>query len=419
MFEFSNVYISAKLQRSQVNSLALTQAKQQTSAKLFQQWSPQQDAALVAVNKWLCDGTRDKKVFRLFGYAGTGKTTLANHLASGIDGKVLFAAFTGKAALVMKQNGCPDATTIHSLIYKLDGSEPQSGNRRWEPKFKLNEDSVVRDAALVVIDECSMVDAVMGRDLLSFGKPILVLGDPVQLPSVKGGGYLTNCEPDIMLTEVHRQAAESPIIRMSMKIREGGYLAEGDYGDKCQIISRRKFEIGPGCVAADQILCGRKATRHRFNAQARERLGFKPDLPELNDKLVCLRNDRGKGLLNGSLWRVKIAHEVICEAGMRPQQMLSIIPDEDPNCEIFTEVIVNPNAFGTDDIAGDPSFDAFDYGYALTVHKAQGSQWRNVVLFDESRAFREHWRRWLYTGITRAMERITIIMGGHWYGTPA
>ena len=69
-----------------------------------------------------------------------------------------------------------------------------------------------------------MVDEELGRDLLSFGKPVLVLGDPAQLPPVKGGGFFTEAEPDIMLTEVHRQAADNPIIRMSMVVREGGRL---------------------------------------------------------------------------------------------------------------------------------------------------------------------------------------------------
>ena len=53
--------------------------------------------------------------------------------------------------------------------------------------------------------------------------------------------------------------------------------------------------------------------------------------------------------------------------------------------------------------------DEFDYGYALTVHKAQGSQWDDVLLFDESYAFREHRARWLYTGLTRAAKRLTIV----------
>src|SRR3990172_9520099 len=122
------------------------------------QWSPQQDAALAAVARWLKAG--DQQVFRLFGYAGTGKTTLARHIAEDANGDVAFAAFTGKAAHVMRAKGCADAGTIHSLIYRARG-EDENG-----PTFVLNEDSSAGKSALVIIDECSMVDEEIGRDLL-------------------------------------------------------------------------------------------------------------------------------------------------------------------------------------------------------------------------------------------------------------
>src|SRR4051794_16501624 len=141
-------------------------------------WSPQQDKALQDVSAWLKRGK--PQVFRLFGYAGTGKTTLARHLAEHIDGDVVFAAYTGKAALVMRSRGCTDARTIHSLIYRPKDIETE------EPTFVINDESDAMGAALIVIDECSMVDEELGRDLLSFGKQVLVLGDPAQLPPVKG-----------------------------------------------------------------------------------------------------------------------------------------------------------------------------------------------------------------------------------------
>ncbi len=182
-------------------------------------WSPEQAAALDKVGLWLKRG--DQPVFRLFGYAGVGKTTLARHVAEHASGKALFAAFTGKAALVLRSKGCYGASTIHSLIYNAD--EDKNG----APRFTLNKDGMASRASLIVIDECSMVDEELGRDLLSFGKPILVLGDPAQLPPVKGGGFFTEAEPDVMLTEIHRQAADNPIIRLSQIIRTGG---EVDYG---------------------------------------------------------------------------------------------------------------------------------------------------------------------------------------------
>ncbi len=147
------------------------------------EFSPQQDAALGAVSAWLKakPGTRfTPQIFRLFGYAGTGKTTLARHLAEHVDGKVSFAAFTGKAALVMRAKGCDGASTIHSLIYKARESGEET------PSFELWDEAPASKAALIVIDECSMVDAELGRDLLSFGVPVLVLGDPAQLPPIQG-----------------------------------------------------------------------------------------------------------------------------------------------------------------------------------------------------------------------------------------
>src|SRR6201995_3470482 len=189
-------------------------------------FSPQQDAALKAVAEWLKAKPgrgQTPLVFRLFGYAGTGKTTLARHIAENVDGKVLFAAFTGKAALVMRSKGCERASTIHSLIYKTRESGEEV------PSFDLWDEAPASKAALIVIDECSMVDAELGRDLMSFGVPVLVLGDPAQLPPVQGGGFFTEVEPDVMLTEVHRQAEDNPIIRLSMDIRDGRELDMGRY----------------------------------------------------------------------------------------------------------------------------------------------------------------------------------------------
>src|SRR5215468_493146 len=259
------------------------------------QWSPEQERALTAVADWL--KARDRPVFRLFGYAGTGKTTLARHVADGVKGDAVFAAFTGKAAHVMRNKGCRGAGTIHSLIYRPEGEEDEV------PTFVLNQDSAAGKASLIVIDECSMVDEEVGRDLLSFGVPVLVLGDPAQLPPVAGGGFFTDAEPDVMLTEVHRQAADDPIIRLSMVVREGERLEPGRYGES-EVV--RKAALDPARVlAADQALVGRNATRRAYNARLRERRGFTDPLPQADDKLVCLRNNRRKGLFNGGLWVVK------------------------------------------------------------------------------------------------------------------
>jgi exodeoxyribonuclease-5 len=361
-------------------------------------WSPQQEGALKAVAAWLKRG--EPQVFRLFGYAGTGKTTLAKQFAEDTEGEVAFAAFTGKAALVLRSKGCKDARTIHSLIYRPRETETD------EPSFVLNDESSVAKASLVIIDECSMVDADLGRDLTSFGKPVLVLGDPAQLPPVRGGGFFTDGEPDVMLTEVHRQAADNPIIKMSMLVREGGRLKLGAYGES-RVIERCEIDSG-AVTASDQVLVGLNRTRRSYNKRMRELFGHVSEFPEPGDKLVCLKNDKTKGLLNGGIWIVKTTGTT-----RKKKLALNVVPEDDPARKTL-HIGVLPEFFqGVEESLAPKTrreSDEFDYGYALTVHKAQGSQWNSVVLFDESGAFREHRNRWLYTGITRAAERLTVVV---------
>ncbi len=361
-------------------------------------YPPQQEAALKAAAKWLKRG--GPKLFRLFGYAGTGKTTLAKKIAEDVDGDVAFGAFTGKAALVMRSKGCAEARTIHSLIYRA--SETDTG----EPSFVLNEDSAVARSKLVIVDECSMVDAELGRDLLSFGKPVLVLGDPGQLPPVKGGGFFTGAEPDVMLTEIHRQAADNPILRLSMLVREGKRLTPGSYGES-QIVTRAGIDSGR-VTEANQILVGLNRTRRSYNMRMRALFDRAGEFPEPGDKLVCLKNNHRKGLLNGGIWLVKSINPA-----RKKKLSMNVVSEDDP-AEKPRRIGVLPEFFqGLEGTLSPPErkdSDEFDYGYALTVHKAQGSQWDEVILFDESYAFREHRARWLYTGITRAAKRLTIVV---------
>ncbi len=366
-------------------------------------FSPAQDTALKRVADWLKakPGSR-APVFRLFGYAGTGKTTLAKHIAEGVDGKVLFAAFTGKAAQVMRNKGCTGASTIHSLIYRTRENNAET------PTFELFDDAPASKAKLIVIDECSMVDAELGRDLKSFGVPLLVLGDPAQLPPVQnGGGYFTEAPPDAMLTDVHRQALGDPIIKLSMDIRAGLRLTPGEYGET-QVVTRD--ELDPQRVLdADQVLVGRNATRRAYNQRLRERRGIDDKMPVAGDKLVCLRNNKRKGLFNGGLWTIK----------ERPRPRRSILrmhlkPDEEEAGDRVVKVSVRPECFSGGIEALEwpqrKKYDEFDFGYVLTVHKAQGSQWDDVVLFDKSFAFPDSRDRWLYTGVTRAAKRLTVVV---------
>lgn len=362
-------------------------------------WSPQQDEALVRVGDWLKQ-RRGPQTFYLAGYAGTGKTTLAKHLSESA-GKVVFGAFTGKAALVLQGKGCPGASTIHSLIYRLRDKSAAI------PEWVINHDSAVAHSDLVVIDECSMVGDDLGRDLLSFGKKVLVLGDPAQLPPVRGEGFFTAGQPDFVLTEVHRQAAENPIIAMSMKVRMGGRLELGTYGAS-RVITRKEVDADL-VLGADQVLVGMNKTRRTYNARLRQLKGFEKRFFDRTDRVVCLRNNSSKGLLNGSIWNVdKVIRQDDAETTM------NVSPLDVGMGTTPVQVNVPHNfVLGTEkdlDWRARRGIDEFDFGYALTVHKSQGSQWDRVVVFDEGATFREMSDRWRYTAITRAADNVTVVM---------
>lgn len=366
-----------------------------------------QSEALKQVESWFRN--RDKQIFRLFGYAGTGKTTLAKYFAQELDTKVCFAAYTGKAAQVLRMKGAPNASTIHSLIYKLVGGDEviniRHGTKNYTPSFILNKNSELTKAGLVIIDECSMVDKQLGEDLMSFGVPILVLGDPGQLPPINGGGFFTNHKPDVQLTEIFRQESGNAIIEFSRLAREGKPFDYGDYGD-VKVIA--KSDVTKELVlTADQILVGMHKTKTLYNNRIREILGYDSMLPIAGDKLVAQRNNWKKGLLNGSSWKVV---EVFMP-NLKPYINLLVLGEFEDKAmvkiKLLKEQFENPDQMI--DWQVKRHYDDFDYGYALTVHKAQGSQWDNVLLFNESRVFRQEKEKWLYTAITRAAKNLTIV----------
>lgn len=366
-------------------------------------WSPLQSSALDKVASWHKSG--NEQVMRVFGYAGTGKTTLANHFASEIDGETSYAAYTGKAAMVMRQNDCKDASTIHSLIYKAK-RDPQTGKM----KFIKNSKGPASKASLIVIDECSMVDEKIAKDLLKFKKPILVLGDPAQLPPVRGGGFFTSVEPEVMLTEIHRQAENNPIIKLATMVREGMRPELGTYGSSKVISSN---DVNSKMITdADQVLVGTNKKRHSYNTRMRELYGRTGMAPERGDTLVCLRNNKRTGLFNGGLFEVTSVpdRDAVDRADkiIRVQVQSKDYEDHPLSVDVREEFFFG----GAERLhwTEKRETDEFNYGYALTVHKSQGSQWDNVVLFDESSVFRDDWQRWLYTGITRAAKSITVVI---------
>jgi exodeoxyribonuclease-5 len=261
-------------------------------------------------------------------------------------------------------------------------------------------------AALIIIDECSMVGDRMGADLLSFGVPILVLGDPAQLPPIGSGGFFTKGDPNTMLTEIHRQAGQSPIIEMATIVRNGGYLEQRDYTSEGHAASRvidRKSLTPEIALGVDQIIVGRNATRRSINKRMRNLLGFNTPDPMAGDRIVCLRNNHDLGLLNGSLWNVEEseADDEICHMMITPAE-------GGPPIAVTSWMHAFQGREDNRHWGEKQSSEEFDFGYALTCHKAQGSQFENVLVMDESKDFRRIQNRWLYTALTRASNRVVV-----------
>jgi exodeoxyribonuclease-5 len=387
------------------------------------------------VRSWLDDP--QQPVFRLFGYAGTGKTTLAQHLVDDVDGLVLFAAYTGKAALVLREKGCFGASTIHSLIYQpkeksgarlahlelelqrasddgerallLKDIEKERENLS-RPSFHLNLDSELNDATLLVLDEVSMVGKNIAHDLLGFECPILALGDPAQLPPVGDEGYFTDHKPDVLLTEIHRQAENSPILNIATTYRTGGIPNFGELDGGTRVIRKGTLSIDELFNDHDQIIVGKNATRRHINDLVREKvLGYgKIPVPKQGERLVCYRNNGNYGLMNGTQWIVN-ACDIIDDERLVMHIKSADVPDADYSFEVpvwrhrFEGREKEIPWYEIGDAAD------FDFGYAITCHKSQGSQWGRVAVVDEGGVFREKAAHWRYTAVTRAAQQLTLI----------
>lgn len=414
---------------------------------------PQQQKAYDAVMQWY-EGP--DQVFYLGGWAGTGKTSSARKLAEDLVGleKTAFAAFTGKAALRLRECGCLGASTLHSWIYRsrgasqdhlqllkdelrelraelyqdgytpeqidehpkvqsIEGSIAEEEKAARRPIFVLNTDSLVAEMPLGVLDEVSMVNEEMRNDWCSFGQKTLVLGDPFQLPPVGGEGAFTRQRPDFMLTEIHRQAEGNPIIALSTAIRNMEYPRPKNWGHGTQVLRRSDLkpnELRDIVLGSDQIIVGKNETRHSYNNRLRVLRGFKGRWPNKGERVVCLRNNHEKGLLNGALYNVVSDPEVYEDIERLDMTIEPVDGGQQVDVHAHTHHFV-----GKEDALKKQWFqrkeaEEFDFGYALTCHKTQGSQYSNPVIFDESFIARDKRYQWLYTAVTRAQQSLTLIV---------
>lgn len=361
----------------------------------------EQGKAVTAIKTWWFS---TKQVFELSGAAGTGKTSLAKYVTQELglkESEVVYCAFTGKASLVLSQKGCKPSSTVHSLIYKAAQDE-YTGD--WS--FKLDK-SILRTLGikLVVLDEAPMLGEDVAEDLVSCGAKILALGDSWQLPPVNAKAYFGLGDPDFMLTEIHRQAADNPIIALATLARNGGIIKVGNYGDS-KVLSAKKFNPKE-MLNADIVLCGKNDTRHYLNNLYRSATGMSNIslAPQVGERLICLRNNKDKGFLNGQMFNVvsqiSDGKDVICE--VLPDDLDQTLP-----AKISTPIEYFLGEDAQLDWKIKKNCDEFAFGWAISVHKSQGSQFDHVMILDQSKVFREHARNHLYTAITRAKDKITL-----------
>ena len=330
----------------------------------------------------------------------------------------------GKAALILRKKLLP-ATTIHKLIYDPVEYEEKivldDGTVKVKRKTKfVKKECLDNNIKLIVIDECSMVSEDIWNDLLSFEKPLLVLGDPMQLPAIKGKSPITAEEPDAFLDEIVRQAAGNPIIHLSMLAREGKRIDYGNYGNNVRVI-RKNTDFDKYLLTSGMVITTTNDLRDELNLYMRqELLGRDNPLPVVGDKLICRKNNwdevlNGIPLVNGLVG--KVVNPVEVSRDDKDLFLMDFRPEGFKNRH-FEQLECNVKMFSPidskerRDIIGDryEPGNKFEYGYAITTHLSQGSQAEEVLYYYEPWGKEELRRQLLYTGITRAEEELTLVL---------
>lgn len=381
----------------------------------------EQNEAVKEGLKWYKKGY--KQTFEITGPAGTGKTTIVRYIidALGLNMyEVLFVAYVGKAALQLTRSGV-NGRTIHSAIYDFtletkyntDGMPLMKDGKIIKiPKFELKE-QLSPEIKLIVVDEGSMVGENIARDLESFGIPMIILGDLQQLPPVFGNYYYLK-NPDCRLTQIMRQAENNPIIYLSKLASEGKNIPYGKYGDKCYVIPNEAVTNNM-LTKSSVVLCGRNKTRGELNTYIREDiLGIQRNIPMIGEKLICRQNNWSRllpgtddiFLINGLMGYVQ---EVYIEDFTGSTLPIDFRPDFMPE-KYFEQVPLDYNhlfaPIGENNTRS--YYDKFEFGYAITVHLSQGSQYDNVLYFSERMGNSDFKRKLDYTAITRAKEGLII-----------
>lgn len=362
------------------------------------------------------------------GYAGTGKSTLIKFIIEALNihpGNVCYVAYTGKAAEVLRRNGCPNATTAHKLLYY--------SRKNKYGKFVFTPKSNIGPYRIIVVDEVSMLPKSMWDLLLSHHIYVLACGDPGQLPPVSKDPLEQHnllLHPHIFLDEVMRQAKDNEIIKLSMDIREGKPIRPF-IGKDVRIYRKSELTMNM-CLWADQIITATNSKRQEINNAIRAHKGFGNE-PQPGDKVISLTNHWDISDLSGE---ASLINGTIGYLGRSYQEPLYYPIPNFPNpvpmlyAEFTSEIGEDFGMLGIDyqqlttgEKYLDPVSDAkaykseygapcdFNYGYAITCHRAQGSQWDNVLVIEERFPYdEEEHRRWLYTAVTRPAKKLVLIL---------
>ena len=365
-------------------------------------FSADQRQALRAVRAWLSDSNGPQR-FVLGGLAGTGKTLLVSEIVNGPRVDALVLTPTGKAAHVLRQRGV-DASTVHSQIYKVEESKRTGLHFRLRSEIErfASTYSSHRATQVIVVDEASMLSKQLVGDIESFGYPVLYVGDHGQLEPV-GDDAGIMLDLDARLEQIHRQASGSGIIDFAHALRSGEHpLSTGVDNDVTHTRTITKGVLRH----SDVIVCGFRRTRVKLNTATRSMRGFDAPHPMPGESVICLAN--GATLNNVPVFNGLTATVV----SVNPSRMRMVVQIDGEDTE--AEVKYWPPQFGAEEtvdrrvLPKDSKFTLWDWAYAITAHKSQGSQWHTVAVYDETHP---EWNtaRWRYTAATRASERLIWI----------